>query len=288
MANLKKLHKAITSILDDSVEERDLDEETQKALEEVDANQNKTDLDEETQKALEEIDDNQNEIGAPNEQASEEILKVELIERNFLRDMVSSSSEIEPKEVKSVPDKVADKVDTVDEVVKKVEEPVVESNAVESDSLNEPNENNEKTPEPVPKEEALEPASALATKSSHVPPHLLNAVTTPNADRRITDTDSNEQLVSLLAWKGCEQTKVRKRKDKSKRELQEFAPNDQVWAQDPTIASGFWAMDPTTKKWSIKASIIRARNKTSLYQVTDGVKEFPIDQKFLRPQAGPS
>ena len=46
--------------------------------------------------------------------------------------MVSSSSEIEPKEVESVPDKVANKVDTVDEVVKKVEEPVVESKAVVS------------------------------------------------------------------------------------------------------------------------------------------------------------
>ena len=49
-----------------------------------------------------------------------------------------------------MPDKVADKVDTVDEVVEKVEEPVVESNTVESNSLNEPNENKEKTPEPVP------------------------------------------------------------------------------------------------------------------------------------------
>jgi hypothetical protein len=83
VANLKKLHKAITSILDDSVEERDLDEETQKTLEEVDGNQNETDPDEETQKALEEIDDNQNEIGEPNKQDREEILKVELIERNF-------------------------------------------------------------------------------------------------------------------------------------------------------------------------------------------------------------
>ena len=44
-------------------------------------------------KALEEIVDNQNEIGAPNEQASKEILKVELIERNFQPDMVSSSTE---------------------------------------------------------------------------------------------------------------------------------------------------------------------------------------------------
>ena len=101
-----------------------------------------------------------------------------------------------PKEVESVADKVADEVDTVDEVVVKVEKPVVESNAVESDSLNEPNENDEKTPELVPKEEALEPAPAVATKASYVPPHLRNAITTPNADRRITDTDSNEQLVN--------------------------------------------------------------------------------------------
>jgi template-activating factor I len=43
--------------LDESVEERDFDEATQKALEEIDANQN--------------------EIDALNEQASEEILKVE-------------------------------------------------------------------------------------------------------------------------------------------------------------------------------------------------------------------
>ena len=91
-----------------------------------------------------------------------------------------------------MPDKVADKVDTFDEVVEKVEEPVVESNTVESDSINEPNENDKKTPETVPKEEALEPAPAVATKASYVPPHLRNAITTPNADRRITDTDSNE------------------------------------------------------------------------------------------------
>ena len=134
--------------------------------------------------------------------------------------MVSSSSEIEPKEVESVPDTVADKVDTVDEVVEKMEEPVVESNTVELDSLNEPNENNKKTPETVPKEEAMESAPALATKSSYVPPHLGNAVTTPNADRTITDTDSNKQLVSRLAQKGCEQTKVIKRKDKYKSLLQ--------------------------------------------------------------------
>ena len=63
-----------------------------------------------------------------------------------------------PKEVESVADKVADKV------VKKVEEPIVESNAVESDSLNEPNENNEKTSEPVPKEEALEPDGVKVKK----------------------------------------------------------------------------------------------------------------------------
>ena len=132
-------------------------------------------------------------------------------------------SVVESKPVEAVPDKVADKVDTVEEVVnKKSKEEGPWNRLVQSDSLGEPDEKEEKTPELVPKEEALEPAPALATKSTY------------------------NELVE----------KDRKRKDKSKRKLQEFAPNDQVWAQDPTIASGFWAMDPTTKKWSIKASII--------------------------------
>ena len=99
-----------------------------------------------------------------------------------------------------------------------------------------------------------------------------NVPATPNAYRRIT----HEQLVSHLARRGCEQTKVKKRKDKIKRELKKFAPNDQVWLQHPT-----------TKEWSIEATIIRRRNKRS-YQVTDGVKEFPRNRRFLRPRVGPS
>ena len=55
----------------------------------------------------------------------------------FRPDMVSSSpDEVKeagnPKVVGSVADKVADDVDTVDDVVKKVKEPIVESKAVES------------------------------------------------------------------------------------------------------------------------------------------------------------
>ena len=124
-----------------------------------------------TRKVLEKVDANQNEIGALNEQASEEMVSSGS-ERSFRPDMVSSgSSKVKepenPKEVESVADKVADEVDTVDEVVVKVEKPVVESNAVESDSLNEPNENDEKSPEPVPKKEDLESAPALATKSTY-------------------------------------------------------------------------------------------------------------------------
>ena len=99
-----------------------------------------------------------------------------------------------------------------------------------------------------------------------------NVPATPNAYRRITD----KQLVSHLAWRGCEQTKVKKQKERTKRELKKFAPNDQVWVQHPI-----------TKEWSIEATIIRAGNKTS-YHVTDDVKEFPRNQQFLRPRVGPS
>ena len=95
VATLKKLlTKVITDILDDSIGETDLEEETQKALEEVDAkrneidleeeiqkalkevdaNRNETDLEKETQKALEEVDANQSKIGALNEQASKEMV----------------------------------------------------------------------------------------------------------------------------------------------------------------------------------------------------------------------
>ena len=70
--------------------------------------------------------------------------------------------------------------------------------------------------------------------------------------------------------------KFKKRKDKSKCELKKFAPNDQVWVQHPI-----------TKEWSIEATIIRARNKTS-YQLTDCVREFPRNRRFLRPWVGPS
>ena len=102
----------------------------------MDAKRNKIDLEEEIQKVLEEIDANQNEIGALNEQASKEMVSSNS-ERSFRPDMVSSGpDEVKeprnPKVVGSVADKVADDVDTVIEVVKKVEEPVVESKAVES------------------------------------------------------------------------------------------------------------------------------------------------------------
>ena len=87
---------------------------------------------------------------------------------------------------------------------------------------------------------------------------------------------TGEYTASHLARRGCEQTKVKEREDKSKRELQKFAPNDQVWVQDPM-----------TKKWSIEATIVQARSERS-YLVTDGTKEFLRNRRFLRPRVGPS
>ena len=81
-------------------------------------------------------------------------------------------SVVESKLVEAVPDKVADKVDTVKVVNKKPKEEGPWNRLVQSDSLREPDENDERTPETVPKKESLEPAPALATKSLYVPPHL--------------------------------------------------------------------------------------------------------------------
>ena len=62
---------------------------------------------------------------------------------------------VESKPVEAVPDRVADKVDTVEEVVnRKSKEEGPWNRLVQSDSLGEPDENDKRTPETVPEEEA--------------------------------------------------------------------------------------------------------------------------------------
>jgi len=80
------------------------------------------------------------------------------------------------------PNDDGDDVNEDGEKVKKSKEGGPWSKLVKSDSLDEPNDNEEKTPEPVPKEETPEPAPAPATKSSYVPPHLRNASTAASAN----------------------------------------------------------------------------------------------------------
>jgi len=75
------------------------------------------------------------------------------------------------------PNDDGDDVNEDGEKVKKSKEGGPWSKLVASDSLDKPSDNEEKTPEPVPKEETPEPApsAVAATKSSYVPPHLRNA-----------------------------------------------------------------------------------------------------------------
>merc|ERR1712045_825219 len=75
------------------------------------------------------------------------------------------------------PNDDGDDVNEDGEKVKKSKEGGPWSKLVASDSLEKPNDNEEKTPEPAPKEETPEPAlpAAAVTKSSYVPPHLRNA-----------------------------------------------------------------------------------------------------------------
>ena len=42
-----------------------------------------------------------------------------------------------------------------------------------------------------------------------------------------------------------------------------------------------WVQDPKTKRWSIKATIVKAINKRS-FTVNDGFHEFIRNRKFLR------
>ena len=92
-----------------------------------------------------------------------------------------------------------------------------------------------------------------------------NAIAAPNAYKRITD----EQLKSHMDRRGREYDRVKERG--SKHELEQLHPGDQIWLQDPK-----------TKRWSIEAKIINARSERS-YLVTDGVREFFRNRRFIRP-----
>ena len=65
---------------------------------------------------------------------------------------------------------------------------------------------------------------------------------------------------------------------------------DQSWSkrekETKTYAPGSlcWVKDPKTKRWSIKATIVKARNKRS-FIVNDGFREFIRNRKFLRPRS---
>ena len=76
------------------------------------------------------------------------------------------------------------------------------------------------------------------------------AIATPNAYRRIDD----EQFVLRLAWRGCEQMKVKEREVKTKRELRKFAPNDQRVVYQSldcpsTQQKPRWSEHATIKSW---------------------------------------
>ena len=105
-------------------------------------------------------------------------------------------SVVESKPVEAVPDKVADKFDTVKVVNKKPKEEGPWNRLVQSDSLREPDENDERTPETNPKKESLEPAPALATKSLYVPPHLRN-VSKPKKPLVMTMADRPFEKISV-------------------------------------------------------------------------------------------
>ena len=97
-----------------------------------------------------------------------------------------------------------------------------------------------------------------------------DAPAAPSAYERITD----EQLKSHLDLRGKEQARIKDQSwSKREKETKTYAPGSLCWVQDPK-----------TKRWSIKATIVKARNKRS-FIVNDGFREFMRNRRFLRPRS---
>ena len=113
--------------------------------------------------------------------------------------------------------------------------------------------------------DGLSPSQQLTGYRQHT-----DAPAAPRAYERITD----EQLKSHLDRRGKEQARIKNRSwSKREKETETYVPGSLCWVQDPK-----------TKRWSIKATIVKARNKRS-FIVNDGFCEFIRNRRFLRPRS---
>ena len=97
-----------------------------------------------------------------------------------------------------------------------------------------------------------------------------DAPAAPSAYERVTD----EQLKSCLNPRGKEQARIKNWSwSKREKETETYVPGSLCWVQDPK-----------TKRWSIKATIVKARNKRS-FIVNDGFRDFIRNRRFLRPRS---
>ena len=77
-----------------------------------------------------------------------------------------------------------------------------------------------------------------------------------------------------MDWRGKEQARIKDRiGSKHEKVTKTYAPGSLCWVQDPK-----------TKRWLIKVTIVKARNKRS-FIVNDGFREFIRNRRFLRPRS---
>ena len=119
----------------------------------------------------------------------------------------------------------------------------------------------------TPRFDGLSPAQWLTGHRQRT-----EAIATPKAYQRVTD----EQLKTHMDRRGQVQSQTKERVDRSKRDLEQLEPGDQVWVQDPK-----------SLKWSTKATVLSIRKNKRSYLVKSDDRVFIRNRRFLRPDPSP-
>ena len=119
----------------------------------------------------------------------------------------------------------------------------------------------------MPRFDGLSPAQWLTGHRQRT-----EAIATPKAYQRVTD----EQLKTHMDRRGQVQSQTKERVDRSKRDLEQLKPGDQVWVQDPK-----------SLKLSTKATVLSIRKNKRSYLVKSDDRVFIRNRRFLRPDPSP-
>ena len=115
----------------------------------------------------------------------------------------------------------------------------------------------------MPRFDGLSPAQWLTGHRQRT-----EAIATPKAYQRVTD----EQLKTHMDRRGQVQSHTKEWVDRSKHDLEQLKPGDQVWVQDPK-----------SLKWSTQATVLSMRKNKRSYLVKSDDRVFIRNRRFVKP-----